>query len=762
MGVLKLMLNRFLLPRREIYPAIVLVIFAAGTSWASSPPIPTALRPVLHRILAKDAGIGHAINRNGCARLSRQVLTACFDTDGAHFRGADAPALTLHLAAWGRGGQLSAVHPVKPSFKDNRVRYAYNSLNEWWRVLPTGFEQGFTLGKRPAGQGDLVFALSANHLTDRSDSSDRDDTVTWGKLRYGRLVVTDANGRRVPAILLQKGDHIFITVNDNRAVYPITIDPLVWLWQEVTASGNLTPNSFGVSVAISGTTALIGDPFVTVNGNQFQGAVFVFTESSNGTWHQTQTLTASDGLANVEFGSSVALVGTKALIGAPAVDAANLLGAAYVFTESGGTWAQTAKLVGNNIGIYSYFGSSVAIDGTTAMVGADGYTVNNNQGSVYVFNQSSSGAWSQTQELNASGSTAYDGFGTSIAIDGSNVLVGAVGDSSSPGPGAAYLFAESGGTWTQTAKLVPSDSSVADGFGSSVALKGNTALIGANHWDSTGQGAAYVFTGSSTNWSQATKLTASDGAANDGFGDSVALDGTTALIGASGADINGMSGQGAAYVFIGSGSSWTQSVKLLANDNALSVLWFGKSVAINGAAFLIGAPDTYTKDLSQQPGAAYFFTQSNIGLAISAPQSEEKGTKFTNQIIATNNAGTTAPAVIAAITVPSTATYISATSTQGNCSNASNVVTCNFGPVNGNAGTATAYVTLKAIGRAGDTIKDLARVTNAAPTMSASAGTTITKNLSSGSSGGGGFSWLTLCTLLGLALMGPQPKRQKN
>jgi hypothetical protein len=164
------------------------------------------------------------------------------------------------------------------------------------------------------------------------------------------------------------------------------------------------------------------------------------------------------------------------------------------------------------------------------------------------------------------------------------------------GEGAAYVFVRSGTAWSQQKELTASDAAAGDLFGLSVALSGSTALIGA-HGKNSNTGAAYVFVRSGTAWSQQKKLTASDGAADDFFGGSVALDGQTAVIGA----IGGNSGGGAAYVFARSGTAWSQQAELTASDAAHDDS-FGGSVALSGKTAIIGA---HNKNAGA--GAAYAF-----------------------------------------------------------------------------------------------------------------------------------------------------------
>ena len=275
-----------------------------------------------------------------------------------------------------------------------------------------------------------------------------------------------------------------------------------------------------------------------------------------------QKVTASDGMANSYFGSAAALNGSTALIGADGDN--SFQGAAYLFTDSNGSWSQGQKLTASDGLAGDEFGYRVALADDTLLVGAFTATVGGNasQGAAYVFTQSN-GTWSESQKLTATDGGLFDNFGASVALDGSTLVVGANGATigGNAAQGAVYVFTESNGTWTQTQKLTADDGAAYDNFGLSVALKGSTILVGSPRaaiGANAAQGAIYVFTESNGTWSQTQKLTADDGAANDSFGESVALEGSTALIGAYNATINGHIWQGAAYFFTESNGSWSE------------------------------------------------------------------------------------------------------------------------------------------------------------------------------------------------------------
>ncbi len=409
-----------------------------------------------------------------------------------------------------------------------------------------------------------------------------------------------------------------------------------------------------MALSADGNTALIGAPLKKVGSNIAQGAAYVFVRSGT-TWSQqtTPSLLASDGATNDEFGYAVALSGdgNTALIGAYAknVGSNTYQGAAYVFVRSGTTWSQqtTPSLLASDGAGSDLFGWSVALsaDGDTALIGASGKS--SDKGAAYVFVRSGT-TWSQqtTPSLLANNGAANDLFGASVALsaDGNTALIGAYFKNSNKG--AAYVFVRSGTVWSQqtTPSLLASDGAAGDRFGYAVALSadGTTALIGA-YSKSSLKGAAYIFVRSGTTWSQQTtpSLLASDGAAGDSFGYAVALsaDGNTALIGASGKN----SYKGAAYVFVRSGTTWSQQTtpSLTASDGAAND-FFGYAVALSadGNTALIGA---YAKNVGSNTyqGAAYLFATPTLHLI--APASSPAGAPFSLTLSVTDATGIPLP-----------------------------------------------------------------------------------------------------------------------
>jgi uncharacterized repeat protein (TIGR01451 family) len=353
----------------------------------------------------------------------------------------------------------------------------------------------------------------------------------------------------------------------------------------LTASDGAANDRLGSAVAISGDTAVLGSHYRSSSA----GAVYVYTRSG-ATWTQQAKLTASDAAANDQFGYSVAISGDTIVVGAYMDDDhGSNSGSAYVFTRSGSTWSQQGKLTAADGAANDYFGYSVAVENDTALISASSDDDSGlDSGSAYVFTRSGS-AWSQQAKMLAADGAAGDQFGCAVALSGETALIGAYRtDHTGANSGSAYTFVRSGATWTQQAELVAADAATNDAFGYSVALAGDTALVGA-YWDDdagTNSGSAYVFTRSGSSWSQESKLTATDAAAGDQFGYAVAVSDGTALVGAP-FDDDPTTSSGSAYGFSKLAAGWTQVGKRV--DPGAGGGLYGSAVALSGSAAVIGA-----------------------------------------------------------------------------------------------------------------------------------------------------------------------------
>ena len=388
------------------------------------------------------------------------------------------------------------------------------------------------------------------------------------------------------------------------------------------ASSPINNDQLGSSISISGNYAIAGAQFADPNGQSSAGAAYIFERTST-SWIQRALLIASDATASDYFGKSVSISGDYAIVGADGADpdSKSRAGAAYIFKKdtNGTGWTQQAKLVASDKTANDYFGGSVSISGIDVIVGATGQDPNgqSSAGAAYVFTRSGS-SWSQQAKLVASDAAFADSFGESVSIDGNYAIIGAYredpGTPTLSSAGSAYVFTRYGSGWSQQAKLVASDKAAGDYFGTSVSISGGWVIVGASFEDPgglTSAGAAYIFARSGSSWSQQVKLTASDKAAGDIFGQSVAISSTGyAIVGASGVTVNTVSGAGAAYIFARSGSSWPQQTKLI-SPNIGSGDYFGTSVSIDGDRAVASAPREVVD--SVRGGAAHVFKKATNG-----------------------------------------------------------------------------------------------------------------------------------------------------
>jgi len=350
---------------------------------------------------------------------------------------------------------------------------------------------------------------------------------------------------------------------------------------------------FGQAVGISGTTGIVGTHYDDTNG-RYAGAAYLIDTSTN---TQIAKLLAEDGSTGDYFGYSVSISETVCIVGAYSdSDNGNVSGSAYLFDTR--TAMQSAKLLPADGERGDRFGYSVATEEDVCVVGAP-YDGDNayQSGSAYLFE---TGTGRQRAKLLATDGATMDYFGHSAAISGTACLVGAPEDEDNGNnSGSAYLFDTR--TGTQIAKLLPEDGATYDNFGYSVAISGTICIVGAYGDDVVGRssGSAYLF--DTSTGTQIAKLLPQDGAADDYFGLSVAISGTTAIVGAKHND-DFAKNSGSAYLF--DTSTGTQIAKLLPSDGAIRDR-FGHAVAISGTTYLVTAPDD--DDYGEKSGSAYIF-----------------------------------------------------------------------------------------------------------------------------------------------------------
>ena len=544
-------------------------------------------------------------------------LRATFDARGGEMRPeSDAWQWGLELLRYGVGREQRSVAGHRPRVvaEGRRIGYDWDgNLEEWYQNRAGGMEHGYTIQERPGGRGEtapLELSVRVRGGLREVAIIDAGLGATFGRekgealIHYRGLKVLDADGREVAARLeaAERGE-LRLLVEDQTAIYPLTIDPTISQQAYLKASNTGAGDEFGYAVAISGDTVVIGAPHedsnaVGINGNQ-------------------------------------------------ADNSAENSGAVYVFIRNGLNWSQQAYIKASNTDIWDLFGTSVAIHEDTLIVGApmedsvatgvNGDQANNNllsSGSAYVFFRQD-GIWSQQAYLKASNSDGGDWFGVSVAIHGETIVVGAhYEDSSTRGvnsnhnnslsdAGAAYVFVRNGTLWSQQAYLKASNTNASstyafegDWFGYAVAISKDTVVVGARLEDNftsgvngnefnvnspgNKSGACYIFVRNGSTWSQEAYVKASNPGNFDQFGYSVSISGDRLVVGAPEEDSrhvgvnanqldNSAQRAGAAYVFVRNGTTWAQQAYLKAsNTDALD--WFGFSVAISGEIIVIGAP----------------------------------------------------------------------------------------------------------------------------------------------------------------------------
>ncbi|HUR77691.1 MAG TPA: FG-GAP repeat protein [Acidimicrobiales bacterium] len=375
---------------------------------------------------------------------------------------------------------------------------------------------------------------------------------------------------------------------------------------QLAAAAGTAQAKFGISVSISGDTAVVGAP-----DEGGVGAAYVFTKQDGG-WIQQATLVSPQPVENGKFGFGVSVDGDTIVVGEPKSEQELPgPGGAYVFARAGYRWIQQAKLTPSDTRADDSFGFKVAVSGETVVVGAkgSGMAPTPNTGAAYVFTRSAS-TWSEQVRLVPSDGGVNDAFGYSVAISRDTIVVGAPGGGLgiSVDEGAAYVFTRYESAWSEHAKLVAADGAATDGFGDQVAVSGDTVVVGAD-FDSAGpnaaQGSAHVFVRNGASWTHQAKLTAPDGAAVDMFGRSVSVDRDTVVVGAqwdepAGAQL--LDNHGSVFVFKRAGGEWSQPTTFTVEGTGS----LGVSVAISGHTMLAGAPFTKVGDNAAQ-GAAYVF-----------------------------------------------------------------------------------------------------------------------------------------------------------
>jgi len=411
-------------------------------------------------------------------------------------------------------------------------------------------------------------------------------------------------------ILLYAFSLFALAWTENDQEFPARSD--VWKQlAELTASDGQAGDRLGYSVSKSDNTVVIGAPDATIGSNAKQGAAYVFVEGTNGWSNMTQTakLTASDGQAGDRFGISAYVCHNVVVVG---MEPTSRGSKAYVFVEPAEGWkdmTETAQLTASESLPGDHFGSAVSVSLNTIVVG-DFKTPNSSRGAAYVYSRPV-GGWkdmTETAKLTASNGRQGDLFGISVAANqGTTLVIGATQAGNSSG-GAAYVFLEPTGGWKTTSKpnaeLIASDRSAKQNFGQSVAANGETIVVGGK--TRSGKGAAYVFVEPPSGWTNATEtaqLRNPLAHSTDCFSCSVGVSGEVVVVGSP------QAGGGVVYVFHQPAGGWKTTsrfgAKLVPSDHKTGAL-FGFSVGFDSIV-AAGAPEGG----SQSEGTGYVFAPGN-------------------------------------------------------------------------------------------------------------------------------------------------------
>ena len=521
---------------------------------------------------------------------------------------------------------------IESSFEDSNITVNGGTITS---IIETSLQKIYTATFTVTSNdfGLKTINVSGGILKDIYNNLNTESTLSWNYEQNKVINITSTKADGTYGV--NESIDILVTFS-----YPVNVTGTPLLkpnldrdssWNEVhkiLGGGGGSGDKFGAKVAIDGNFAIIGSTDENTRGNK-AGAAYIFEKNyGDSSWNQVHKIHGSDTEDQDRFGNSVAIKNNFAIVGAyrENINSRGSAGAAYIFEKnnSDSSWNQVNKIIASNPTTGAYFGSSVAIDGSFAIIGAEGM---DSEGlpTAYIFEKNSNdSSWNQVDKILGSSTHSDSTFGRSVSINGNFAIIGADReDTNGTFAGAAYIFEKNSddSSWNEVHRIVSSDIEAGDYFGSSVAIDGSFAIIGAYQEDSAANnaGAAYIFEKNSddSSWNQVHKIVASDIESGDYFGFSVAIYGNYAIVGARNEGTGG-SDAGAAYIFKknSNDSSWNQVNKILASDKHEDD-HFGVAVGINNDFTIVGAFGE-----NSDTGAAYIFEQD-----ISVDFSSGSGTK---------------------------------------------------------------------------------------------------------------------------------------
>ena len=564
---------------RSLTLLLAATLLSCGDSTPSAPPVASppadaALRFDALTRAQSEAGMEYAFSADGAIHHPDSGLAARVDDEG-RLRLGSGDDRAIGLESWGRPGSEKPANARRRDLRGNRAEVDRGAIRESFVHGPLGLQQVFEIPERPDGNGELNLVLGLRGLTAQAGDPlvlcDADGPYA----QVGETYVRDRHGRMRPAELAAEGERIRIRVDDRGAAYPLQVDPLIALfgWRLVAtiSPGLVAATEFGFSVDIRGAFAAVGA--VNDRVDVWRRVTFFVGD----VWEKIQTIVPQPGAVG-QFAAAVSLGGGRLAIGAPSNDPMDLGTFGYVdvfdFNPMLETYQYATTLTPASIpdGDTSEFGfgRSLDLDGSTLIVGAHRFW--GGRGLAFMFEHAGS-AWSQTAVLSGTPFAADVNFGNTVRVSGDTVAIGQPGAGIMFNtPGAVEIYRKVSGLWTLQQRISPNDGMVlADAYGYTLALDGDHLAVWADGIVRAYARAAGTF---GETWSAA--LTPASPERQN-----VALSGTLLAVGRPGSEdvVLYRRQLGGSYL-----------VEKTLVSPAAAPAFFGRSVAADGSLVIVGAP----------------------------------------------------------------------------------------------------------------------------------------------------------------------------